>query len=33
MKVLNANILFEKDPSQTFYKVTIELPIITGKLI
>lgn len=33
MKVLNANILFEKDPSQTFYKVTIELPVITGKLI
>ena len=32
MKVLNANILFEKDPSKTFYKVTIELPIKTGKL-
>ena len=33
MKVLNANIHFEKDPSQTFYKVTIELPLKTGKLI
>jgi signal transduction histidine kinase len=26
MKVLNGNILFEKDASQTFYKVTIEMP-------
>jgi hypothetical protein len=25
MKVLNGNILFEKDASQTFYKVTIEM--------
>ena len=26
MKVLDGNILFERDGSQTFYKVTIELP-------
>jgi signal transduction histidine kinase len=27
MKVLNGNIHFEKDASQTFYKVTIEMPL------
>lgn len=27
MKVLDGNILFERDGSQTFYKVTIEMPI------
>jgi signal transduction histidine kinase len=27
MKVLNGSAVFEKDQSQTFYKVTIEMPI------
>lgn len=27
MRVLNGSILFEKDASQTFYKVTLELPV------
>jgi signal transduction histidine kinase len=27
MKVLNGSVLFEKDASQTFFKVTLELPI------
>ena len=27
MKVLNGSVLFEKDQSQTFYKITIEMPI------
>lgn len=26
LKVVQGNILFEKDPSQTYYKVTIEIP-------
>ncbi|RXK62810.1 two-component sensor histidine kinase [Lacibacter luteus] len=27
VKILNSKILFEKDPSNTYYKVTIEIPI------
>ena len=27
MRVLNGNVLFEKDSSQTFYKTTLELPL------
>lgn len=27
MKVLNGSVLFEKDQSQTFYKVTLEMPL------
>jgi signal transduction histidine kinase len=27
MKVLNGSVLFEKDASQTFFKVTIEMPL------
>lgn len=27
IKILNSKILFEKDPSNTYYKVTIEIPI------
>lgn len=29
MKVLNGSVMFEKDQSQTFYKVTIEMPLST----
>ncbi|MFN5421624.1 MAG: sensor histidine kinase [bacterium] len=29
MKVLNGSVQFEKDQSQTFYKITIEMPIST----
>ncbi len=27
VKILNSKILFEKDPSNTYYKVTIEIPV------
>jgi signal transduction histidine kinase len=27
MKVLNGSVLFEKDASQTFYKVTLKMPV------
>jgi signal transduction histidine kinase len=27
MRVLNGTVLFEKDASQTFYKVTLEMPV------
>lgn len=30
IKILNAKILFERDPSNTYYKVTIELPYETA---
>jgi hypothetical protein len=30
IKVLNAKIFFEIDPSHTYYKVTIEVPIEPG---
>jgi len=27
MKVLDGSVFFEKDASQTFYKVTLEMPV------
>jgi len=33
MKVLQGNINFEKDVSQTYYKITIDIPVIEAEMI
>ena len=33
MKVLQGNITFEKDVSQTYYKITIDIPVIEPELV
>jgi len=33
MKVLQGNINFEKDLSQTYYKITIDIPVIEAELV
>jgi signal transduction histidine kinase len=33
MKVLHGNINFEKDLSQTYYKITIDIPVIEAEMI
>lgn len=33
MKVLHGNINFEKDHSQTYYKITIDIPVIEAEMI
>ncbi len=33
MKVLQGNITFEKDSSQTYYKITIDIPVIEPELV
>jgi two-component system NarL family sensor kinase len=33
MKVLQGNITFEKDVSQTYYKITIDIPVVEPELI